>query len=219
VERGPRPGDEPNLIEKVKNYWLAAGRGVAELPPSDASQIRTRGPAEKKRNGNGIFFKRNPVEPCSVAGRELIHQSKARSRLPLSLSLSGACHSRSLFVRQPVPSLMPSFFTPLTRRIPAAAKSGPRRPQSAASYARRRTAPSLRLIVPEARCRDTRCIRYRTTTALSKASRGLGGHLKTGHRRTLQNRPTEENQNKIIYTLREGARANIFVRLGLAGLY
>ncbi len=47
----------------------------------------------------------------------------------------------------------------------------------------------------------------------------LGGHLKTGHRRTLQNRPTERNQNKTIYTLREGAQANIFVRLGLAGLY
>ena len=38
----------------------------------------------------------------------------------------------------------------------------------------------------------------------------LGGHLKTGHRRTLQNRPTEPDQNKTIYTLREGAPANIF---------
>jgi chaperonin GroEL len=28
----------------------------------------------------------------------------------------------------------------------------------------------------------------------------LGGHLKTGHRRTLQNRPTEQKQNKSIYT-------------------
>jgi hypothetical protein len=42
----------------------------------------------------------------------------------------------------------------------------------------------------------------------------LGGHLKTGHRRTLQNRPMERNQNKTIYTLQEGARANIFVGLG-----
>jgi VIT1/CCC1 family predicted Fe2+/Mn2+ transporter len=30
---------------------------------------------------------------------------------------------------------------------------------------------------------------------------GLGGHLKTGHTWTLQNRPTERNQNKSIYTL------------------
>jgi len=29
----------------------------------------------------------------------------------------------------------------------------------------------------------------------------LGGHLKTGHTWTLQNRPTERNQNKSIYTL------------------
>jgi len=28
----------------------------------------------------------------------------------------------------------------------------------------------------------------------------LGGHLKTGHTWTLQNRPTERNQNKSIYT-------------------
>jgi hypothetical protein len=28
----------------------------------------------------------------------------------------------------------------------------------------------------------------------------LGGHLKTGHTWTLQNRPTEPNQNKSIYT-------------------
>jgi hypothetical protein len=38
----------------------------------------------------------------------------------------------------------------------------------------------------------------------------LGGHLKTGHRLTLQNRPTQPNQNKSIYTLREGIRANSF---------
>jgi integrase/recombinase XerD len=30
----------------------------------------------------------------------------------------------------------------------------------------------------------------------------LGGHLKTGHRWTLQNRPMERNQNKSIYTSR-----------------
>jgi len=47
----------------------------------------------------------------------------------------------------------------------------------------------------------------------------LGGRLKTGHGRTLQNRPTEQNQNKTIYTLQEGAWANIFVRLSPEGLY
>jgi hypothetical protein len=38
----------------------------------------------------------------------------------------------------------------------------------------------------------------------------LGGHLKTGHTWTLQNRPTEQNQNNNIYTLPEVARANNF---------
>jgi hypothetical protein len=38
----------------------------------------------------------------------------------------------------------------------------------------------------------------------------LGGHLKTGHTWTLQNRPTERNQNKSIYTLREVVRATFF---------
>jgi AbiTii len=36
----------------------------------------------------------------------------------------------------------------------------------------------------------------------------LGGHLITGHRWTLQNRPTKRNQNKSIYTLREAIGAN-----------
>ena len=43
----------------------------------------------------------------------------------------------------------------------------------------------------------------------------LGGRLKTGHRWTLQNRPTEQNQNKSIYTLVEVVGANIF-GLGLS---
>jgi len=40
----------------------------------------------------------------------------------------------------------------------------------------------------------------------------LGGHLKTGHWWTLQNRPTEENQNKSIYTLPEVVYANTFLK-------
>ena len=44
---------------------------------------------------------------------------------------------------------------------------------------------------------------------------GLGGHLKTGHTWTLQKRPTERNQNKIIYTLRESF-GQTFFRQGTA---
>jgi hypothetical protein len=44
---------------------------------------------------------------------------------------------------------IPCFFTPLTRRIPAA-RSGLRSPQSAASYANRRMAARRRLMVEDA---------------------------------------------------------------------
>jgi hypothetical protein len=48
----------------------------------------------------------------------------------------------------------------------------------------------------------------------------LGGRLKTGHRWTVQNRPTERNQSKSIYTLRKGAWANtVFGKAILASLY
>jgi len=39
----------------------------------------------------------------------------------------------------------------------------------------------------------------------------LGGHLKTGHTWTLQNRPTKRNQNKSIYTSGLGVSANTFL--------
>jgi hypothetical protein len=38
----------------------------------------------------------------------------------------------------------------------------------------------------------------------------LGGHLKTGHTWSLQNRPTERTQNKSIYNLPMGVPANFF---------
>ncbi len=84
----------------------------------------------------------------------------------------GACHNAfpCSSVNQ-LPNLTPSFLTPLTRSIPAA-KSALRSPQSAASYARRRTAPRRRWIVPGARWRDSRCILYRTTTVLLNNNRG-----------------------------------------------
>jgi hypothetical protein len=58
-----------------------------------------------------------------------------------------------------------------TRRIPAAC-SGLSNPASAASYASRRIAASLRLTVPGANLRDSRYIRYRVTTALLNPRRG-----------------------------------------------
>jgi hypothetical protein len=69
--------------------------------------------------------------------------------LPESLRLVG---------RQPVAQPKAQFLYALDASD-SAAKSALRSPQSAASYARRRTAPSRRLIVPGARWRDSRCIR------------------------------------------------------------
>jgi hypothetical protein len=51
---------------------------------------------------------------------------------------------------------------------------------------------------------------------LSASAQSLGGHLKTGHTRTLQNRPTEPNQNKGIYTAQKAFWENIFSRIGTA---
>ena len=54
----------------------------------------------------------------------------------------------------------------------------------------------------------------------SSITQTLGGHLKTGHAWTLQNRPTEQNQNKSIYTLLEAVQANTFFeKRSLRGLY
>jgi hypothetical protein len=54
----------------------------------------------------------------------------------------------ALFRGHQLPIRIPCFFTPLTRRIPGA-RSGLRSPQSAASYASRRTGAKRRLIVED----------------------------------------------------------------------
>jgi hypothetical protein len=54
------------------------------------------------------------------------------------------------------------------------------------------------------------CLKARGEADTFREKIDLGGHLKTGHTWTLQNRPTERNQNKSIYTLREVVLANIF---------
>ena len=70
-----------------------------------------------------------------AADTALVEPGKeALANVPLSASCLSAC---------------PCFFNPLTHRIPAA-RSGLRSPQSAASYASRRTAAKRRLIVEDA---------------------------------------------------------------------
>jgi hypothetical protein len=70
-------------------------------------------------------------------------------------------------------------------------------------------------LAPEPGYYATMCLFFLLTLFLYNRERSiygllcLGGHLKTGHTWTLQNWPTERNQNKTIYTLREGTWANI----------
>ncbi len=50
---------------------------------------------------------------------------------------------------------------------------------------------------------------------VNSGASGLGGHVKTGHTWTPENRPTEQNQNKNFYTLPEVVRANQFSHIRL----
>ena len=96
----------------------------------------------------------------------------AASLLPRSVSRGMALISSlpSRVVSQ-FPALMPRRFTPLTRRTPAA-RSGLRKPLSAASYASLGIAARRTLIVAGANGMDSRCCRYRNTTARLNASLG-----------------------------------------------
>jgi hypothetical protein len=99
-------------------------------------------------------------------------ESKARFRRPRSVEAVSAPSNflPSSAVSQ-FPTRTPSRLTPFTRRMPAA-RSGLRSPQSDASYASRRIAANLRLIVDGAYGCCSSAIRYRVTTVLLKASLG-----------------------------------------------
>jgi hypothetical protein len=99
-------------------------------------------------------------------------ESKARFRRPRRVEVVSLQSNflPSSAVSQ-FPTRTPSRLTPFTRRMPAA-RSGLRSPQSDASYASRRIAANLRLIVDGAYGRCSSAIRYRATTVLLKASLG-----------------------------------------------
>jgi len=99
-------------------------------------------------------------------------ESKARFRRPRRVEVVSVQSNflPSSAVSQ-FPTRTPSRLTPFTRRMPAA-RSGLRSPQSDASYASRRIAANLRLIVDGAYGRCPTAIRYRVTTVLLKASLG-----------------------------------------------
>src|ERR1700691_1693122 len=99
-------------------------------------------------------------------------ESKARFRRPRRVEIvsvqSTFCPSSAV---SKFPTRTPSRLTPFTRRMPAA-RSGLRSPQSDASYASRRIAAYLRLMVDGAYGRCSSAIRYCVTTVLSKAILG-----------------------------------------------
>lgn len=168
----------------------AAKRLPAEMPAA----VAHRSTAVLTQSGTGMvlmcppFPMRSTIAQCSSRRCKCVNSKSAnsrrlrpqpsrtariaRSRLPLSVSDGGACQNRraSSAVSQ-FPSLTPNFFTPFTRRMPAAS-SGLSSPASAASYASRRTAASRPFIVPAARCQSSRAMRYRVTTVLQDDRRG-----------------------------------------------
>ena len=140
------------VLQPLMVAFTQSGTGTVRIYPpfptrSTIAQCSSR--CCRCRNSKPVNSRRRSPQPSRTA-------RIARSRLPLSVSASGACQSRraSSAVSQ-FPSLTPGFLTPFTRRIPEAS-SGLGKPASAASYTRRRTAASRPFIVPAARWRFSR---------------------------------------------------------------
>src|SRR5580693_4761653 len=101
-------------------------------------------------------------------------RSQSKARFPLLRRVQAVSAPSNYLPSSAVnrfPTRTPSRLTPFTRRMPAA-RSGLRSPQSDASYASRRIAANLRLIVDGAYGCCSSAIRYRVTTLLLKASLG-----------------------------------------------
>jgi hypothetical protein len=115
---------------------------------------------------------RNVQLDCLVPTQTARDQNGQKRKIPLPFHrfrIRSVKQADRLIWQKQLPSRTPIFFTPFTRRIPAA-RSALSSPQSEASYASRRTAPSRRLTVPGASFRDSRWIRYRSTTVRLRAA-------------------------------------------------
>src|SRR5437660_701630 len=82
----------------------------------------------------GVWWAIGAVSPIPPPdGTSLWEVAVARSLFPFTVCMLGSCHkARASSTVSQFPSLMPNFFAPFTRRIPAA-KSGLSNPVSAAS--------------------------------------------------------------------------------------
>jgi hypothetical protein len=145
----------------------ARTRMVRIWPPFPLKSAITQRPSRSWKSSN-----RKVVASPLLRPEPMRSDSRARLRRLRRVSALSAPNNflPSSAVSQ-FPTRTPSLRTPFTRRMPAA-RSGLRSPQSDASYASRRIAANLRLIVDGAYGCCSRAMRYRVTTVLLKASRG-----------------------------------------------
>jgi len=145
-----------------------SGTGMVRMcPPFPLRSAMTQWPSRSWKSS-----RRTAV--TSALRRPYPTRSASRARLRRLRSVSALSAANNFLPSSAVcqfPTRTPSRRTPFTRCMPAA-RSGLRSPQSEASYASRRIAANLRLIVYGAYRCCSRAIRYRVTTVLLQASRG-----------------------------------------------
>jgi hypothetical protein len=164
---------QPSLIPLTSSHSSTApftqlGIGTVLICPA----LPTRSAITQCSSRSWMDSQSNPSSSPRLKPQPTSSANIAKSRFPRRVFTCAACRSRlpSSALSQ-LPIRTPIQRTPLTRLMPAAA-SGLKKPESAASYATRRTAASRGLIVVAASCFCSRKIRYRRTTVRLNASRG-----------------------------------------------
>src|SRR5580692_8472791 len=162
---GPEVMPAPTIQLSAASF-THCGTGIVRMwPPFPLRSAMTQWHSRSWRSSNRKF-----VTSALRRPQPMRSESKARFRRLRRVSAVSAPSSflPSSAVSQ-FPTRTPSRRTPFTRRMPAA-RSGLSSPQSDASYASRRIAANLRLIVDGAY--GCCAIRYRVTTVLLTASLG-----------------------------------------------
>src|SRR5271155_2987086 len=164
---GPEVMPAPTVQLSTASF-THCGTGIVRMwPPFPLRSAMTQWPSRDWRSSN-----RKVVTSALRRPQPMRSESKARfRRLRRVQAVSAPSNFLPSSAVSQFPTRIPSRLRPFTRRMPAA-RSGLRSPQSDASYASRRIAANLRLIVDGAYGCCSRAIRYRVTTVLLKASLG-----------------------------------------------
>jgi hypothetical protein len=174
MDRSNGPEFIPALkLQLSTDSFTHAGPGIVRIwPPFPLKSAITQRPSRSWKSSN-----RKVVTSPLRRPQPMRSDSRARLRRLRRVSALSAPNNflPSSAVSQ-FPTRTPSLRTPFTRRMPAA-RSGLRRPQSDASYASRRIAANLKLIVEAAYGCCSSAILYRVTTVLLKASLGSEQYL------------------------------------------